>query len=97
MLPTGSAESCEDRFGRCNAIDLTFGQHTIHATYSFNLEQIIEFHVCSTGLVPSILYPCRACKYGGEDEYYIETRESGSHQQERIRSQVEKEQTQVRL
>lgn len=47
-------------------------------------------------MFPSILYPCRVCKYGGEDEYFIETRESGNHQQERIRSQIEKESTQVR-
>ena len=35
----------------------------------------------------------RHCKYGGEDEYYIQVREKGNQTQEKIRSEVQEENT----
>lgn len=39
----------------------------------------------------TLALPVRRCKYGGEDEYYLEVRETGLHQQEKIKSEVRKE------
>lgn len=36
----------------------------------------------------------RHCKYGGEDEYYVEVRETGNRQQEKIRSEQQVERMQ---
>lgn len=33
------------------------------------------------------VHPGRSCKYGGDDEYWVETRETGLQQQERTRSE----------
>ena len=41
--------------------------------------------------------PCRQCKYGGEDEYFIEVRETGNHTLETIKSTVRREITEARL
>lgn len=34
---------------------------------------------------------CRACRYGGEDEYWVETRETGERGQERVEKKERKE------
>lgn len=39
----------------------------------------------------SCFYLCRSCRYGGEDEYYVHTRETGLHSQEHIKSQTRTE------
>lgn len=41
-----------------------------------------------------ILAPMRHCKYGGEDEYYVEVRETGNFQQEKVDTESSVERTQ---
>ncbi len=43
------------------------------------------------------VHPGRSCKYGGDDEYWVETRETGLQQQERVRSEKSTEITKDRF
>lgn len=51
---------------------------------------------CSTCMVNPSDALCfhRRCKYGGEDEYYVQTRETGNKQQERVDTEHHEEVTQ---
>lgn len=60
--------------------------HYVHPTLN-NLYNILMTHYHFTS-------PVRACKYGGEDEYYIDVRETGHQQQEKIKSEVSRENVQ---
>ena len=50
-----------------------------------------SLYVCVKIVIFKEQTKCRTCRYGGEDEYFLEIRESGERGQERTKSEIHKE------